>query len=150
MYTPNAKPQILIGKEYPQAVIPLINNAKKSIEILMFDWRWYKNDFANPMQQLNHALITTARRGVQVSAITNYNEVIDTLKAQGVNAMQWPRNTLLHSKLIVIDRQIVVMGSHNFTSNAFTSNLETSTILFDEALAISYSDFFRDLCQSTQ
>lgn len=150
MYTPNAKPQILIGSEYPEAVIPLINSAKKSIEILMFDWRWYKNDFANPMQQLNHAIVSSVRRRVQVSAITNYNEVIDTLNAQGIKAIQWPRNTLLHSKLLVIDRQIVVMGSHNFTSNAFTSNLETSTILHDEALAVSYSDFFRELCQSTQ
>lgn len=147
MYPTNAKAQILIGKDYPKNVIPLIQNAKKCIEILMFDWRWYKNDFSNPMQQLNHAIVSASRRGVSVACLTNYNEVIEVLKAQGINASVWPKTTLLHSKLLVIDRFIVVIGSHNFTSNAFTSNLETSTILYDETLACQYSDFFRELCQ---
>lgn len=147
MYTPNAKTEIVIGKEYPAKVIPLINSAKKSIEILMFDWRWYKDDFANPMQQLNHALVTAVRRGVKIDCMTNYNELVGLLNELGINARLWPKSSLLHSKLLVIDRQIVVMGSHNFTSNAFTSNLETSTIMHDETLACSYSDFFKDLCQ---
>lgn len=145
-----AKHEILVGKNYIEKVIPLINEAKKNIEILMFDWRWYKDDFSNPMQRLNHALVSAVRRGVSVACITNYKEIRDLLLTLGFDARKWPNDQLLHSKVLIIDREIVIMGSHNFTNNAFCSNLETSTLMYDPVLAVQYSDFFRDLCQSTK
>jgi len=135
----------IIGGQYPVKVGALIDQAKFAIDILMFDWRWYKNDPSHPLQIFNQKIVRAVRRGVKVRALTNYAEVVETLNLQGVYAIKWPQASLLHSKLVIIDKKIVVSGSHNFTGNAFCSNLETSVIFNDEKQADTFSDYFNNL-----
>lgn len=137
--------ETIIGSQYPEKVGELIEQAKFSIDILMFDWRWYKNDPSHPLQIFNQKMVRAVRRGVKIRVISNYNEVIDTLNVLGFYAKKWPASNLMHSKLVIIDNEIVVSGSHNFTGNAFTSNLETSNIFFDEKTAKTFSEFFKNL-----
>ena len=138
--------QTVIGSEYPDKVGKLIDNAKSSIDILMFDWRWYKDDIGHPLQIFNQKLVRAVRRGVRVRTITNYAELVDTLNTLGFYAKKWPQKNILHSKLVIIDNEIFVSGSHNFTGNAFCSNLETSTIVNDSVLANSFTEFFNNIC----
>lgn len=137
--------ETIIGAEYPVKVGKLIDSAKYSIDILMFDWRWYKDDIAHPLQIFNQKLVRAVRRGVRIRTITNYAELVDTLNTLGFYAKKWPQKNLLHSKLVIIDKEIVVSGSHNFTGNAFCANLETSVIFHEPALALKFSDYFNNL-----
>jgi len=52
---------LLIGKEFPTKVIPLIREATKSIDIIVFDWRWYPDQIGSTIQQFNHEIIKAAR-----------------------------------------------------------------------------------------
>jgi len=133
------------GAEYPEKVGKLIDTAKSTIDILMFDWRWYKDDIGHPLQIFNQKLVRAVRRGVRIRTITNYAELVDTLNILGFYAKKWPHKNLLHSKLVIIDNQIVVSGSHNFTGNAFCANLETSVILHEETLAKSFTEYFNNI-----
>jgi len=135
----------IIGAEYPEKVGKLIDKAIFSIDILMFDWRWYKNDPSHPLQIFNQKLVRAVRRGVKIRCITNYAELVDTLNLLGFEAKVWPNSTLLHSKLLIIDKNIVVSGSHNLTGNAFCSNLETSVVFHEPALAKSFGDYFENI-----
>lgn len=135
----------LIGSQYPEEVGKLIDSAVCKIDILMFDWRWYRNDPFHPLQVFNQKMVRAVRRGVKIRAITNYNEVIDTLNLLGFYAKNLPVSNLMHSKLVIIDNKIVVTGSHNFTGNAFTSNFETSVIFHDEETAKKFSNYFENL-----
>lgn len=139
------KNEIVIGGKYPEKIIPLIDQATKSLDILMFDWRWYKNDISNPVQLLNQAIVRAVRRGVRVRAITNYNELVTLLNTLNVNAKLWPKKSLLHSKCLVIDKMITVMGSHNWTHNAFCSNYETSFIQNDQEVSEQMTTYFNDI-----
>jgi len=121
--------EVIIGKEFPDKVIPLINQAKHSIKICVFDWRWYPNEPGNPVQQFNQALIVVFRRGVKVSVITNCQDIIEILKKFGINAKHFISSKILHTKLIIIDDQTVIIGSHNYTQSAFTMNQEVSCVL---------------------
>jgi phosphatidylserine/phosphatidylglycerophosphate/cardiolipin synthase-like enzyme len=56
--------KILSGRQYPQEVIPLINSAKNSIKIIVFDWRWYSRDPGSSCQLFNQAILSDAKRGV--------------------------------------------------------------------------------------
>lgn len=49
-----------------------------------------------------------------------------------------------HTKLLVIDNKIVVLGSHNWTASAFASNYEASIIIRDEITATDYADYFNE------
>jgi len=137
----------IIGAEYPEKVIPLIDDARQSIAMCMFDWRWYKSDFSNPVSLFNSALLRAHRRGIKVRILTNYAEVIDFVRELGLNAKKWPEKSLLHSKFLIIDNKLCIIGSHNITYNAFTSNMETSMVLDSEDDVKRFSNYFDTLWQ---
>jgi phosphatidylserine/phosphatidylglycerophosphate/cardiolipin synthase-like enzyme len=123
---------IIVGKNFPKIVIPLLNNAKKNIDILVYDWRWYADQIGAEIQKFNTAIIYAARRGVSVRAITKTVDTIKVLKDNGVNAKIWAGGNLMHSKVLLIDNRFLIIGSHNYTMNAFTLNLEASMLIEEE------------------
>lgn len=139
------KNEILIGKQYAKELISRINSANKNIYVFMYDWRWYKNDFACDMSQINQALVRAVRRGVKVNAILNSNEVIETLKSLGINAVKWNENKLMHAKAVIIDEWVSLVGSHNFSESAMGLNLEISQVSEDEYTAKKIITYFLSL-----
>lgn len=139
--------QSIIGSEFPKIVIPLIENAQNSIKIVVFDWRWYPNTPANPVQLFNQAIVRAVNRGVAVSAITNFTGVIATLNSLGASARKITSKSLVHAKLMIIDGQYVILGSHNYTQNAFSMNYEISMLSDDIEFANPFIKFFTTLWQ---
>jgi len=119
----------IIGSNFPKEVKPLIENAKKTIDVIVFDWRWYSHDPAHPVQLFNQCFVRAARRGVLVRVLLNNNSILPTLVSLGIKAKCPNIEGLVHSKMIIIDEKDLVIGSHNFTQSAFTNNLEVSTYL---------------------
>lgn len=135
----------IIGAEYPKKVIPLIKNARRNIDIVVYDWRWYENKPAHPTQQLNIAFVNAAKRGVQVRAVVNSHENVALLNSVGIKARQISERRTMHTKLLLIDDKILVIGSHNFTRNAFAHNIETSVSLEIPHGENRFSQFFDNL-----
>jgi phosphatidylserine/phosphatidylglycerophosphate/cardiolipin synthase-like enzyme len=139
--------QTIKGSDFPKIVIPKINEAKKSIKIVVFDWRWYPSDASNPVQLFNQSLVRAVRRGVSVSALANNDSIVATLKAVGIDAKKVFTKNLVHAKLMIIDDLCVVIGSHNYTQNAFTMNHEVSVVFDDVETAKELITFFTSLWQ---
>lgn len=116
----------IIGADFPKKVIPLLDSAKKNIDIAVYDWRWYANQPAHAVQQFNIALVRAVQRGVLVRAVVNTTEIVPQLKKVGIQARGLKDARTLHTKLILIDGELAIIGSHNFTRNAFGSNIEVS------------------------
>ena len=135
----------IVGKEFPAKVIPLINDARQSIRIVVFDWRWYPTQPGNPVQIFNQALIGAARRGVKVQAILNFEDIANVLRAEGIEAKKLITKNLVHVKLMIIDNDWVVIGSHNYTQSAFTANMEVSVALDDPPIIARFVDYFTNL-----
>lgn len=133
------------GREYPAKVIPLIEKAKSSIDIVVFDWRWYPQDPGAVCQLFNQAILRAARRKVKIRVIANDDQIIDILKKEGCEAKRLKTIKLVHCKLIIIDNQIVITGSHNFTQSAFQMNLELSVIIGEGVSKDSFLTFFNNL-----
>lgn len=122
----NENCEVIIGRDFPKKVIPLIDSALSSIRIIVFDWRWYPNDPGNPVQLFNQAIVRAVKRGVKVDAIANSDDIISVLKSVGVNAKKLSAKNLVHAKLLIIDDISIVIGSHNYSQSAFTMNFEVS------------------------
>lgn len=116
----------IVSKQFPDTVIPLIKNASHSIDVVVFDWRFYKNDPANIVSLFNVAIADAVRRGVKVRCIVNSEDVVANLKLIGCKAIKLPTKKILHTKLIIVDNVNIVTGSHNYTQHAFCSNFELS------------------------
>ncbi|MBU0580742.1 MAG: phospholipase D-like domain-containing protein [Patescibacteria group bacterium] len=137
--------EIIIGKEFPTKIIPLIDNAKNSIKIIVYDWRWYENDPGNIVQLFNQTIIRASRRGVKIEAIVNNKNIFTLLKENGIQAKILNISGIVHAKLMIIDNNIVILGSHNYTHNAFVINHEISIILKECDIIKDFNLFFTSL-----
>ena len=139
--------EILISRDFPKKVIPLIKNAKKTIDIIVFDWGWYPDEIGEPIQIFNNAIFNANKHGIKVRALVQKRLIKVILSNLNIEAKILHSNKLLHIKLMIIDGEIAILGSHNYTKNAFNVNLEVSTILRDQNSVQILERYFNNLFQ---
>lgn len=137
--------EIIIGREYPEKIIPLIKNAKNSIKILIYDWRFYPNEIGSSIQIFNYEILQAVRRGVSVRALVNSDNLCAFLRSQGLLISKVETKKTMHIKMLIIDEKYLVIGSHNLTKSAFSLNHEISILLDDCEAVARCSKFFDDI-----
>lgn len=136
----------VLDSDYYTAVEPLIDSARISIEVMMFLISDTTEAFGGPGGLLA-ALSNAHSRGIDIRVLLNTidinnQEAIEFLRTRGIPLRQGDRYS--HTKLVIIDDAIVVVGSHNWTASAFSSNYEASILIRDEATALEYRNYFDD------
>lgn len=139
------EPLPIISKDFPKVVIPLIESAVNSIDIIVFDWRFYKDDPANAVSLFNTAIARACRRGVRVRCLVQNDGVVAKLNQLGCWAKKLHSKRILHTKLLIIDNTRIVIGSHNYTQHAFTSNHEASIYVVMADVKNGLLDYFNNL-----
>ncbi len=116
-------------------IVSEINAAQEEIRFMAFSFT---------EDSMGQAMLERAAAGVEVSGIfettgseTAFSE-LTPLFCAGLDVRQDGNPFILHHKVIVIDRQTVVTGSFNFSSNATNTNDENLLIIHDPALAQQY------------
>jgi len=137
--------KIIIGKEYPDVASKLIAEAQKSLKILVFDWRWYPHDPGSVAQRFNNSVVQARQRGIEIKAITPVKETIRRLQEQRIQGKNLDTGKLVHPKLMIIDDKHVIVGSHNFTMNAFTRNYELSVLIKNCDCIDKFLEYFNNL-----
>lgn len=139
------EPLPIISKDFPKVVIPLIEKALFSIDIIVFDWRFYKNDVGSPVSLFNQAIARACQRGVIVKCLVQNDGVVENLRALGCKAKKLESKKILHTKLLIIDKKNVIIGSHNYTQHAFCSNEEASIYVKLESENNALVEYFNNL-----
>ena len=135
----------IIGKEFPEKVIPLIEQAKSSIFIIVYDWRWYPDQIGSAIQKFNNAIITLSRKGREIRVITNMPYIDGILKQLNIKVHKINSSKIMHTKLMIIDNKIAILGSHNYSMAAFTINYEVSVAIQDEKVVARLKSYFENL-----
>lgn len=138
--------QVIIGREYPVVLTPIIEQAQHSIEILVFDWRWYAHEPNSTIQKFNSAILQASKRGVKVRALVNNNIMPTILQLQNLQVKRVGTKSMMHVKMIIIDQKTLVIGSHNFSKNAFVFNHEVSLLVEDNETIKRCLNYFNILC----
>lgn len=138
----------IFAGEFPKQIIPLINSAKKSLHIIVFDWRWYPSDPGCSCQLFNQSIVNASRRCVSVSCLVNDDSLLSLFSTFKIKCRKLISRHLLHTKLMIIDEKHLIIGSHNYTQNAFTSNFESSVALLDCDDLSDYLKYFNSLFSS--
>ena len=145
-----------IAFQYPLKVIPLVHAAQQTIDILMYEWKWYGHESAGGVQKLSLAIVAAARRGVCVRVLLNMESMghaitkinsrtANFLRQYGCEVKLTPCGQVTHAKMMVIDKKILVLGSHNYSKAAFSRNQEASIIVYDVVGIKPYRDYFEGL-----
>ncbi len=149
------------GLEYYPAVKEIIDNAEKSIAISMYIIKLDENNEKSLIYKLCNSLVEAKKRGVDVKIILDQN--IDFVQADkdhdwdiegknesaykyfknnGIDVFYDDKTIFTHSKALVVDEEIVIVGSTNWSQSALTKNNENSVLIKSPELAKSILDGF--------
>ncbi|MBY0516168.1 MAG: phosphatidylserine/phosphatidylglycerophosphate/cardiolipin synthase family protein [Bacteriovoracaceae bacterium] len=129
-------------------VYKLIVNAKKTIDI--------ENAYVVLDPILREGLKKAVKKGVKVRLFTNSNESIDVpflgnfVASSAKKALSYgvdvylKKGTTLHSKFMIIDDKITMMGSHNLHPRSQALDGENVIVVFDKKLSLDLKKHFEN------
>ena len=143
---------MLANEDYFPVLLEAIDKAQNEIMISIFSFKAGEHKNSYPDRILNN-LAKAVKRGVKVIVILertgNKSDELDIqnrqtgrlLAEKGVNVFfDSPRKTT-HTKLVVIDQRLLILGSHNFTQSALKYNNEISILLESPDMAKNARDY---------
>jgi phosphatidylserine/phosphatidylglycerophosphate/cardiolipin synthase-like enzyme len=120
-------------------IVALINQAQESVYFLAFAFT------ADPIRD---ALIAAQGRGVVVGGVIETDQAsgqggdYESLLNAGINVRLDGNGKNMHHKVFIIDGQIVVTGSYNFSRSAEENNDENTLALYSTEIAALYLEEF--------
>ncbi len=148
--------RLLADGEYFKAIKEALEGAQNEIVMsyFLFKTNGYKGSYPD---MILGRLIAAAKRGVRVTVIlerdsnrnsmTNKNnrETAARLRRGGIEVLFDSPKTKTHTKVAVIDRRYVFLGSHNLTSSALKYNHELSFVIDSPQMAKETLDYINEL-----
>lgn len=118
------------------------------------------NSYVIPGDSILTALQTAALSGVDVrilipeesdSLIVKWGvrSYFEELLHAGVRVFLY-QGHFLHSKTIVVDDEILSVGTANFDIRSFEQNFEVNAIVYDENVAVELKNYFLDDCRNSR
>ncbi len=127
--------------DHPQANLAgLLEGAQSSIYFLAYSFT------ADP---LGDAVVQRAQAGVKVAGVMDESQIksnagteYDQFQSEGLAVRPDGQPGLMHHKVFIIDGNIVVTGSYNFTASAEKSNDENLLVIYNPQIAAEYLQEF--------
>lgn len=146
------------NRAYPQVLNPLLKNAKESVYMVMFLASYYPRYPDSPTNSFFKELINARKRGVKIEVILNHSDkdtsshtTVENLKTarylstNNIAVYFAPVDKTTHSKILIIDKKYVLIGSANWSYSAMEKNNEASVIISSPELAEYYIKYFEQI-----
>jgi len=133
----------MIGRQFAEELTQKVKDAKSEIKILIYEWRWYRNEIGTSIQKFNYEVIKARQRGVAVRVIVNKDWICNFLKQQKIEVKKINSKRVMHVKMVMVDNKYLFLGSHNLTKNAFELNHEVSVLIEDQDAIEKCNNFFQ-------
>jgi phosphatidylserine/phosphatidylglycerophosphate/cardiolipin synthase-like enzyme len=145
--------QVVTDTQYFPIAKKLIQEAKTSIQVMMFEMGYYEQHSETPSNLLIKELINAKKRGVKVEVIldmregddrtTKRNRQTGKILSEGkVEVIYDPLSKTTHTKTMVVDGYLVLLGSTNWTYYALSNNHEASVLIRSKEIAKELIDYF--------
>jgi phosphatidylserine/phosphatidylglycerophosphate/cardiolipin synthase-like enzyme len=121
-------------------IVRLIRSAKKSVKFLAYSFT---------SDEIAQAMLERSQAGIPVSGVfeaeqvqSNQGSEYDNLRTAGLDVRKDGNPQNMHHKTLIIDDEIVLTGSYNFSYNAENNNDENVLIIHDPGVASRYLQEF--------
>lgn len=125
---------LLINNEYAGAIVQHIRSAKSLIELTLFHDTFNSKVSGSNIDRIIFSLVEAKKRGVTIKIFCNSENQVERFRRYNFQIKKARGFKTMHAKAIIFDREILIMGSHNLSENAMTTNLEISVILNDREI----------------
>lgn len=147
-------------RDYFAAVHSLLQEAEHSVDVVLYQGRFYFHYPASKTNAMIYDLIDASERGVKVRVVieradwnadnTEENrDVALVLDRSGVEVYFDSPQTTSHTKLVIADGRYVVVGSTNWSHYALDSNNEANVVIESEGVARAFTRYFEDLVEAS-
>lgn len=133
---------LIIDGNFVDRLLPMLQDAKFEIRLCAYAWRWYMNEPELAMQKFNIMLLRKSMSGCKIRILVDSNTMKETFKKLGFNVRAVEPTKMLHTKAICIDRQSLVIGSHNLTKRAGCDNYEMSLVTQEYEPIAQFCEYF--------
>ena len=129
-------------------ILSAVNAAQESVYFLAYSFT---------SDDLRQALLRLAQAGVTVAGVFDHDQHLfntgteyENLLDAGIDVRLDGNPRLMHHKVIIIDQQVVITGSYNFSNNAEHNNDENTLIIHNQDIAAQYLAEFQQVFQNGQ
>ena len=117
-----------------EKIIGVLENAEESIYFMAYSFT---------ADEISDVLLERASNGVDVAGVMDYSQIrsngqyseYDIFLQSGLDVMSDGIDGLLHHKVFIIDSEIVITGSYNFSASAEERNDENILIIYNSDIA---------------
>jgi phosphatidylserine/phosphatidylglycerophosphate/cardiolipin synthase-like enzyme len=143
----------LIENEYLPAIMAAIKNTKETLLMIIYVAKINKNRKQDEVKLLFDEAISLNKKNITVKILFNSiekNSIVsrankgsfDYLKTNGVPVRYTPDGRITHCKLILIDDNVSIFGSHNLSNTALHKSREISILIKDEMTNFNLKEYF--------
>ena len=143
---------ISFEKYFPE-VKRVIAEAKSEIRASLY---YIAYNPKGPVSELLKELVLAKSRGVDIEVVLDFGisskdqygtdmknvKAFSFLKQNGIKVFYDDKETLNHSKYLVIDGKTVIVGSFNWSNQSLEKNRENAVIIQSEKIASQYQQYF--------
>ena len=115
------------------ALVNLLNSAKESIHFLTFSFT--SNELGDIIREKDEAGLTVAGVMDEEQISSNQGTEFDPFRQAGIDVRIDGNAGQMHHKVFIVDEEIVVLGSYNFSQNAEVRNDENLIIVYNPIIA---------------
>lgn len=155
--TTGLQSELILNDDYFQVAHREIQNAKESIYLIAYLFLVYDYPDAYSNRILRD-LISAQERGIDVHVILDYprpkymdeegpknQEVYEKLKDAGIDVRFDSPEKRTHNKVLIIDNETIIVGSHNYSFDGLKYNNEASILIRDKNQAKRMIEYFNQI-----
>jgi phosphatidylserine/phosphatidylglycerophosphate/cardiolipin synthase-like enzyme len=154
--SPAEEVQLVTDARYFEVAKKMIQEAKSSLRVMMFEMGYYEKYPNTPSNLLIKELIEAKKRGVKVEVILEVREGKERttdrnrqtgkiLSEGGVEVTYDPLFKTMHAKSLVADGEWTLIGSTNWVFSSLTNNNEVSVLIKSKDVAKALIDYFNQV-----
>jgi len=147
---------LVLDNQYLSVARALVEQAKKEICVSSFKLEINDKPRGRDLKSFFQAIVDKSKSGVKVKvlfnwhddkksvAMTNYSASI-FLKSAGIDIRYLRNNRCCHAKLLMIDKEKILLGSHNLSVRSTQNNFELSYLIPDPETVAQVGAVFESL-----
>jgi phosphatidylserine/phosphatidylglycerophosphate/cardiolipin synthase-like enzyme len=147
--------RFLPDEKFLPAVIQLIQPATTTVMISTYKLEHTMRTRGDRIRVLFAALVAAKEKQINVKVLLNWNDLKRSVAKTNLYAMEWlskygiesrylKDNRCCHAKMVIVDKSIIILGSHNLSCKSVSENLEASLETDDKEIVEQAVKLFSD------
>lgn len=139
---------LIINNEYEKLFLENTKTAKYFILAFIYHDSVANSSNTKTIDKFINELKNAKKRGVDIKIICQSQKQLEIFRRYNFDVRVVKGFKTMHAKGWLFDMQTLIVGSHNFTENANTTNLEMSFLTSDIIDLQKYKNYFDIIWQS--